>query len=70
MYIKRFATQRVLKFLYVLCICILFLLIDDGKNQFGKLLSTAAIADVELGVDDDGECKYVSVSVSPLVATL
>ena len=47
------------------------LLIDDGKNQFGKLLSTtAAIADVELGVDDDGECKYVSVSVSPLVATL
>ena len=46
------------------------LLIDDGKNQFGKLLSTAAIADVELGVDDDGECKYVNVSVSPLVATL
>ena len=47
------------------------MLIDCGKNQFGKLLSTAAIADVELGVDDDdGECKYVSVSVSPLVATL
>ena len=67
MYIKRFATHRVLKFLY----CVYFvLLIDCGKNQFGKLLSTAAIADVELGVDDDGECKYVSVSVSPLVATL
>ena len=37
---------------------------NDGKSAYGKLLSTAGIAVIELGEDDDGSASMFPVCQS------